>query len=303
MVSSVCSRKSRNRVRVIELDRTANGSDIVSFFLSFPLIFSALFPCDDSMVCIIDDREDIWDCAPNLITVKPYRFFAGTGDINAPPGSDQAFTHPSVIPLHESPADGKAKNEADGGNAEKMDENPVLGQNPVLDENPVPDENPVLVEMNVAKQAAVATDISNKDSSRDTVDLQLVSENSALIEISRESVVKSGAATEINHNLDDQDIAIKRNNESDNESGRACEPVNGSSIETPDATEDDLGESFGAPVTHETCDGCETVLTVTGTEQLTGKGENTSCNPEREEFQEFQETKKSRKEIVEPGER
>ena len=237
------------------------------------------------MVCIIDDREDIWDCAPNLITVKPYRFFAGTGDINAPPGSDQAFTHPSVIPLHESPADGKAKNEVDGGNAEKMDENPVLDKNPVLD------ENPVLVETNVAKQVAVATDIPNKDSSSDTVDLQSVSENSALIETSMKLVVKSRAATEINHNLDHQDIAIK------SESGRACEPVNGSSIETPDATKDNLGESFGT-VTRETCDGCETVLTATGTEESTGKNENASRNPEREEFQ---ETKKTRKEIVEPG--
>ena len=36
------------------------------------------------MVCIIDDREDVWDFAPNLITVKPYRFFKGTGDINDP---------------------------------------------------------------------------------------------------------------------------------------------------------------------------------------------------------------------------
>ena len=36
------------------------------------------------MVCIIDDREDVWDFAPNLITVKPYKFFKDTGDINDP---------------------------------------------------------------------------------------------------------------------------------------------------------------------------------------------------------------------------
>ncbi|MBN3325785.1 CTDP1 phosphatase, partial [Atractosteus spatula] len=46
-----------------------------------------LFPCGDSMVCIIDDREDVWKFAPNLITVKKYIYFQGTGDINAPPGS------------------------------------------------------------------------------------------------------------------------------------------------------------------------------------------------------------------------
>lgn len=39
------------------------------------------------MVCIIDDREDVWKFAPNLITVKKYVYFQGTGDIHAPPGS------------------------------------------------------------------------------------------------------------------------------------------------------------------------------------------------------------------------
>ena len=36
------------------------------------------------MVAIIDDREDVWSRCPNLIHVKPYVFFAGTADINAP---------------------------------------------------------------------------------------------------------------------------------------------------------------------------------------------------------------------------
>lgn len=42
------------------------------------------------MVCIIDDREDVWKFAPNLIAVKKYIYFQGTGDINAPPGSREA---------------------------------------------------------------------------------------------------------------------------------------------------------------------------------------------------------------------
>ena len=40
------------------------------------------------MVCIIDDREDVWNFSANLIQVKPYLFFHGTADINAPPGLD-----------------------------------------------------------------------------------------------------------------------------------------------------------------------------------------------------------------------
>jgi RNA polymerase II subunit A-like phosphatase len=52
----------------------------------------ALFPDQkygDSMVCIIDDREDVWNNASNLIQVKPYHFFQHTGDINAPPGLEK----------------------------------------------------------------------------------------------------------------------------------------------------------------------------------------------------------------------
>jgi len=44
-----------------------------------------VFPCGDGMVAIIDDREDVWGRAPNLIHVKPYMFFSGVSDINAPP--------------------------------------------------------------------------------------------------------------------------------------------------------------------------------------------------------------------------
>ena len=38
------------------------------------------------MVCIIDDREDVWNFAPNMVHVKPYHFFRNTEDINGPPG-------------------------------------------------------------------------------------------------------------------------------------------------------------------------------------------------------------------------
>ncbi|OMH78978.1 RNA polymerase II subunit A C-terminal domain phosphatase, partial [Zancudomyces culisetae] len=42
-----------------------------------------LFPCDDSMVVVIDDRGDIWQWSDNLVKVRPYSFFGGVGDINA----------------------------------------------------------------------------------------------------------------------------------------------------------------------------------------------------------------------------
>ncbi|KAJ6601302.1 hypothetical protein DFH09DRAFT_1257841 [Mycena vulgaris] len=51
-----------------------------------------LFPCDTSMVVIIDDRADVWEWSPNLIKVVPYDFFVGIGDINS------AFL-PKIVPL------------------------------------------------------------------------------------------------------------------------------------------------------------------------------------------------------------
>lgn len=41
-----------------------------------------LFPVDQSMVVIIDDRGDVWQWEANLIKVVPYDFFVGIGDIN-----------------------------------------------------------------------------------------------------------------------------------------------------------------------------------------------------------------------------
>lgn len=69
------------------LQSTAHHLDGFQFVIYFLFLFDrALFPCGDEMVCIIDDREDVWNFAPNLIHVKPYHFFQHTGDINAPPG-------------------------------------------------------------------------------------------------------------------------------------------------------------------------------------------------------------------------
>ena len=49
-----------------------------------------MFPCGDDLVCIIDDREDVWQGCGNLVQVKPYHFFRHTGDINALPGLEKS---------------------------------------------------------------------------------------------------------------------------------------------------------------------------------------------------------------------
>ena len=71
------------------------------------------------MVCIIDDREDIWDLAPNLITVKPYRFFKGTGDINDPFGNTE---NPNPADVSDEGEDNKEKGEAVVDKSDEKDE-------------------------------------------------------------------------------------------------------------------------------------------------------------------------------------
>ena len=48
-----------------------------------------MFPCGDDMVCIIDDREDVWQGCGNLVQVKAYYFFRHTANIHAPPGMNK----------------------------------------------------------------------------------------------------------------------------------------------------------------------------------------------------------------------
>ncbi|GAB0090440.1 RNA polymerase II subunit A C-terminal domain phosphatase [Sergentomyia squamirostris] len=94
----ICTFGARNYAHMIATFLDENGKYFSHRILSRDECFNAtsktdnlkaLFPCGDSMVCIIDDREDVWNMASNLIQVKPYHFFQHTGDINAPPGHDK----------------------------------------------------------------------------------------------------------------------------------------------------------------------------------------------------------------------
>ncbi|KAF9947112.1 Carboxy-terminal domain (CTD) phosphatase, partial [Modicella reniformis] len=60
-----------------------------------------LFPCDTSMVVVIDDRADVWQYSPNLVKVHPYEYFVGAGDINAghlPKQESIVKSDPSIVP-------------------------------------------------------------------------------------------------------------------------------------------------------------------------------------------------------------
>ncbi len=49
-------------------------------------MLTRIFPTDDRMVVVIDDRSDVWPDCPNLVQVPAYTFFVGTGDIHNPAG-------------------------------------------------------------------------------------------------------------------------------------------------------------------------------------------------------------------------
>ena len=51
-----------------------------------------IFPCNDKMVLIIDDRSDVWDGCKNLIPVQPFVFFEGSEQ-----GYDVATTSTSFL--------------------------------------------------------------------------------------------------------------------------------------------------------------------------------------------------------------
>lgn len=50
-----------------------------------------LFPCGDAMVCIIDDRADVWRHAGNLIKVHPYSYFKTSISDGASKEDDEAL--------------------------------------------------------------------------------------------------------------------------------------------------------------------------------------------------------------------
>jgi len=57
-----------------------------------------LFPCDDTMVLIVDDREDVWcdtkrQVSPNLIKIEPYHYFDTFEELNLLPQDRISLNH------------------------------------------------------------------------------------------------------------------------------------------------------------------------------------------------------------------
>jgi RNA polymerase II subunit A-like phosphatase len=63
-----------------------------------------IFPCDDSMAVIVDDREDVWKMSKNLVRIEPFLYFIGLPEVNPHP-FDKHGQHPNapcVPPPHPS---------------------------------------------------------------------------------------------------------------------------------------------------------------------------------------------------------
>ncbi|KAG5874474.1 hypothetical protein JTB14_009197 [Gonioctena quinquepunctata] len=131
----ICTFGSRNYAHTIAMFLDADQKIFSNRILSRDECFDptskkanlkALFPCGDNLVCIIDDREDVWSHATNLIHVKPYHFFQHTGDINAPPGLDKHENdlHGGVdLTKIKKKVNGQAKSDMNCKIDEKLNEN------------------------------------------------------------------------------------------------------------------------------------------------------------------------------------
>lgn len=126
----------------------------------------ALFPCGDSMVCIIDDREDVWNMATNLIQVKPYHFFQHTGDINAPPGLSKHELDGKGIDFTEIEKQTKDKIENDKIKSKKNDSSPDKTEEAQAVTEEKMDENGVTPEEKIDEKLMVV-DESNESKSED----------------------------------------------------------------------------------------------------------------------------------------
>jgi hypothetical protein len=79
------------------------------------------------MVCIIDDREDVWNYARNLICVQPYVYFKNTGDINDPQAVSKAGS--SNIRKRKLISNTDIKFQASSINSNFTDNNQILSTN------------------------------------------------------------------------------------------------------------------------------------------------------------------------------
>lgn len=95
-----CRKYAHKIASIIDPDQVYFGSRILSRDESADQIYKKgnlnnLFPCGDAMVCIIDDRSDVWKDAGNLIQVKTYSYFKTSISDGAQQGKSSRYQEDS----------------------------------------------------------------------------------------------------------------------------------------------------------------------------------------------------------------
>lgn len=89
------------RRHIINLNNFKQGTIVFQIVVTSRMFFRSLFPCGDHMVCIIDDREDVWNYAPNLVKLLLYLILLKVKllcELHA--STRHLWTESSVTPVH-----------------------------------------------------------------------------------------------------------------------------------------------------------------------------------------------------------
>lgn len=150
------------------LSRTESGSASVKNL-------ARLFPTDQSMVVVIDDRWEVWAHSRHLVKVIPYTFFPDVGDINAafvlprateeppaviaPPTEDTNEDTPEVT---EAQTQAQAEKEAADQVQSQVTEAPLAKRQQELDRQSTEEENTDEPDMTEVHPRAALIDDDNE---------------------------------------------------------------------------------------------------------------------------------------------
>ncbi|KAL7735450.1 hypothetical protein ACLKA6_019561 [Drosophila palustris] len=177
----------------------------------------ALFPNGDSMVCIIDDREDVWNMASNLIQVKPYHFFQHTGDINAPPGLSKHELDGEGVDFKEIDkiAEKKLPESVDKESTKVEDADADKGDNTVSSTSKDEEVNEESVEVflleSKTKDAETTNDTETKECAVNSVDKlngKAAAEEDIVVEDNSTGLPEQESQNNAKHNSDSDDINV-----------------------------------------------------------------------------------------------
>ncbi|KAF5384884.1 hypothetical protein D9615_001109 [Tricholomella constricta] len=151
-----------------------------------------LFPCDTSMVVIIDDRADVWEWSPNLIKVIPYDFFVGIGDINSTFLPKLESLTPTLPPMTPPAID--AKGPPVLGTAEKTDN---YSQETTLDASAPPPPTPLVIPEPAPPEEDEGVDLTKTMVTRNNLALEAQLEERPLAK--KQEALSEGETPHVHH--------------------------------------------------------------------------------------------------------